>query len=343
MTYYEEFGIPSSATPDEIRHAHRQLVKILHPDLHMEEKNRQLAEIQTRRINGIAQTLLDTERRDLYDISLLLPMGHVKASHAQTQWPYSHIATAAVTVALVLGGRWMTQGPAVSRSHEVQQAPPGATPIEVGESHAFRKTVNTPTAERNNRPATERTQERDTTVAAQTSPGSPLHVDKLDVKPTRAVDPPHAETTITSQSRSAALPEANPPAAQPASPTKQKESPLIGTWIYVPAPVTDDDSNIYRPEYIEMRVRNIQGVIEGQYRARYHVPDRPLSPNVGFRFAGQAGSESTSFRWSGSNGLAGKVVLKLMTSNSIQVDWKVTDLVATADLVSGTAILTRVQ
>ena len=343
MTYYEEFGIPSSATPDEIRHAHRQLVKILHPDLHMEEKNRQLAEIQTRRINGIAQTLLDTERRDLYDISLLPPMGHVKASHAQTQWPYSHIATAAVTIALVLGGRWMTQGPAVSRSHEVQQAPPGATPIEVGESHAFRKTVNTPTAERNNRPATERTQERDTTVAAQTSPGSPLHVDKLDVKPTRAVDPPHAETAITSQSRPADLPEANPPPAQPASPTKQKESPLIGTWIYVPAPVTDDDSNIYRPEYIEMRVRNIQGVIEGQYRARYHVPDRPLSPNVGFRFAGQAGSESTSFRWSGSNGLAGKVVLKLMTSNSIQVDWKVTDLVATADLVSGTAILTRVQ
>ena len=92
-----------------------------------------------------------------------------------------------------------------------------------------------------------------------------------------------------------------------------------------------------------MRIRNVKGVIEGQYRARYHVPDRPLSPNVGFRFAGQSGTESTEFRWNSSNGIAGKVQLKMMTANSVQVDWRVTELADSADLVSGTAILTRVQ
>ena len=100
---------------------------------------------------------------------------------------------------------------------------------------------------------------------------------------------------------------------------------------------------MYRPQYIEMRIRNIRGLIEGQYRARYYVPDRPLSPNVGFRFAGSPGTSSTAFRWDGSNGLAGQVELKLMTVNSLQVDWRVTEMAESADLVSGTAILTRVQ
>lgn len=100
---------------------------------------------------------------------------------------------------------------------------------------------------------------------------------------------------------------------------------------------------MYRPEYIEMRIHEVKGLLEGHYRARYHVPDRPLSPNVGFHFTGPLKERSGAFHWKGANGLAGDVILNLLGANSIQVDWKVTELAESADLVSGTAVLTRVR
>ena len=333
MTYYEEFGIPSSATPEQIRIAHRRLMKILHPDLQIEDRTRQLAEIQSCRINGMAETLLDFERRKIYDASLLPLSGQ----RPRVNSSYSRIALAAV-VLLVL--------------------------IELGIVQAERSQMNPPSIQESQLsivPATAiRSTSRSSTALTKNGAVAPIANPKISIGPPSfevpAMKPTNVELQVVKVETSRSLPEniglrpvveaTHRVAVQEPSTevlANVTESPLAGTWIYVPASAAEEDRVMYRPEYIELRIRTIRGVLEGQYRARYHVPDRPLSPSVGFHFAGQAGNSPAAFRWSGSNGIAGQVDLKLMTANSIQVDWRVTELAETADLISGTAILTRVQ
>ena len=44
MNYYEELGIRPDADEEEIRKAHRRLVKLMHPDQHRDQGMKQLAE-----------------------------------------------------------------------------------------------------------------------------------------------------------------------------------------------------------------------------------------------------------------------------------------------------------
>lgn len=334
MTYYEEFGITSSATPDEIRHAHRRLMKILHPDLQIEEGTRQLAEIQSRRVNEIVQILLDFEHRKEYDASLM-PISVPPKAMSRS---YSVLGLGAAGLFCFCVGLWILQldhwptnstQAMTDRRHQDQVADRQAMPPKTSVSGPITRKTEQPTP---------------TAPSDSVPPDLPaIHVDHLDGETESAAGP--GQAAKPAPLNRAEMEKSNPNAPSQAS---GNENSLIGTWIYVPAPIAKEDRKIYRPEYIEMRIRNIQGLLEGQYRARYHVPDRPLSPNVGFHFAskqvpGQPGTGSATFHWNGSNGLAGQVDLKLMTVNSIQVDWRVTELAESADLVSGTAILTRVQ
>jgi hypothetical protein len=70
MNYYEELGIRPDADTEEIRKAHRRLVKLMHPDQHRDQGLKQLAETQMRRLNSIVATLLDPEEREEYDEQL---------------------------------------------------------------------------------------------------------------------------------------------------------------------------------------------------------------------------------------------------------------------------------
>jgi len=70
MNYYEELGIRPDADTEEIRKAHRRLVKLMHPDQHRDQALKQLAETQMRRLNSIVATLLDPEEREEYDEQL---------------------------------------------------------------------------------------------------------------------------------------------------------------------------------------------------------------------------------------------------------------------------------
>jgi hypothetical protein len=70
MNYYEELGIRPDADEEEIRKAHRRLVKLMHPDQHRDAGLKQLAETQMRRLNSIVATLLDPEERADYDDEL---------------------------------------------------------------------------------------------------------------------------------------------------------------------------------------------------------------------------------------------------------------------------------
>ena len=56
MNYYEELGIRPDADEEEIRKAHRRLVRLMHPDQHRDPAMKQLAETQMRRLNSIVST-----------------------------------------------------------------------------------------------------------------------------------------------------------------------------------------------------------------------------------------------------------------------------------------------
>jgi len=70
LNYYEEFGVVSNASKEEIRQAYKTLVRLVHPDGQPDEKLRAAAERQMKRINELFAILADPRRRRAYDDGL---------------------------------------------------------------------------------------------------------------------------------------------------------------------------------------------------------------------------------------------------------------------------------
>lgn len=70
MTYYDELGVSSDASEEEIRKSFRQVSKMLHPDVQPERATRRLAEEQLRRLRDAVDTLCDRHARAEYNASL---------------------------------------------------------------------------------------------------------------------------------------------------------------------------------------------------------------------------------------------------------------------------------
>ena len=70
MKDYEEFGVPTNASAEEIRQSYRRLARVLHPDAQTEDALRVAAELQMRRLNEILTTLIDPAEWLAYDKAL---------------------------------------------------------------------------------------------------------------------------------------------------------------------------------------------------------------------------------------------------------------------------------
>ena len=100
---------------------------------------------------------------------------------------------------------------------------------------------------------------------------------------------------------------------------------------------------MYSPDYIELRVSESAGVLLGRYQARYRVTDRAIDPDVSFQFEGSASAPSTQLPWTGPGGAAGKVILRLVSADQLEVTWTANRLSSALGLASGTAQLIRQQ
>ena len=142
---------------------------------------------------------------------------------------------------------------------------------------------------------------------------------------------------------SQAVPEQPPGAVKPVAdqPASSTAKGLAGTWFYAPTNTDSNSEGLYPAEYIELILTERAGSISGRYRARYRISDQALSPEVIFLFEGSASDVEAHFLWTGAANSRGEVRLKLLSSNSMEVNWWTTELGTWRGLASGTAVLTR--
>lgn len=394
MTYYEELGIPVSATEEDIHRVHRTLTKLLHPDQYSDDQMRRLADLQLRRVNVVVDRLLDPVERHVYDASLRVDASAGPALTStpvheggwkQTlstfrtdprhwkllSWPALSLALlAAFGIAALLfkpnldgpamvntadgfslrnpnAGNGLVPGCDEGETHEApgtrvasdRREPPGRAMIRKAsgpEEIMSERSHPDPDPRRrkdkdrgfSEAPAW-RDEARGMEVAAKSGPSS---------------DAPTGNSQVSDAAPTSGSPAANmPSASQAAAPLTTTDSDAVaGVWIYAPPAVSGPgEKKLYRPEYIELRMRADSGVLVGQYKGRYVIPDRPISPTVTFNFSGKLNGKSGSFPWKSPDGSSGKVELKVLTARSLQVDWKTVDVRDSLGLVSGTAVLVK--
>lgn len=358
MTYYEELGVSSAASFDEIREAYKQLARLLHPDKIQDKKLRGVAECQMRRLNQVYETLSVADLRREYDLSLqteLMMVPRPAEMDFRTLWR--------ICLERVKGpdGAWIGAGALVAAlmiwtllDSPPVRAPDGAA-APVNHQQKLSKVREKPVANPNlgmeqqivmlRRQLEVMRQERDAAL-------SELAVMEAGRFPMTAGSPEQGSSQQSSAGQT--LPSAGtlqagtgemraslsvPPAPTPA-PRAAAET-MSGTWYFTPDPNQTPTLKLYPPEYIEAVITERGGVVLGRYRARYRVTDRAISPEVMFQFSGKAAADNAKVPWQGAGGASGEVKLRLLTRNSLEVSWIANNLGTALGLGSGQAVLIR--
>jgi curved DNA-binding protein CbpA len=333
MNYYDELGLAPDAADEAIRRAHRTLSRVLHPDRQTDPAAREAAELQMRRINAMADTLLDPRLRRRYDESLHAAPLIQPDGLRRLRFPGpARVLLLTASAALVLTGTaaWFFWGDLFrfersgmrARENGVPEAARQATSaVREYAIAAFPAGQASAGDVRRPRPARQSPPQQITTHVASVSREDSPAV-------TQVRSPPVAAPSI-----------AAPPVAEAAVVVAPPEPTLTGLWLYVPD-TRAGPGKLYAPEYIQLLIRDEDGILRGEYAARYRVPDRAISANVTFRFEGNA-DQVRSFEWEAEDGSRGVVDLKPVTAESLQVNWRVNRFGPRLGLGAGTATLIR--
>ncbi len=351
MDYYEELGIPRSASQEDIRTAWKRLAFLLHPDRQPDEQSRTIAELQMRRANEIIAVLGDPARRRAYDLDLAGTLPHRPVAIPVTSGrffgrvdPRVWSAAALLLIVLTVGAlAWVSLDRPPERFEVKTNAPPTA-------QHDVSSPPNLPEAAENrvSQPVVAPTLsevpevEHPARAAAshakkpRTQQGNSGH----SIRPVPQLAPPEILASNP-------VPIAEPPlplllSAKPPVPPAARPATLEGTWIYVkPAASKRTPAHVYPPEYIQLSIHEDNGgELSGNYIARYNARDLPVSQNVEFEFHGSAPAGSV-FQWSGNEGAQGTIELKIVDANALQVHWSTTRAGRVSSLLAGTAVLIR--
>lgn len=328
MNYYEELGISSEASEEEIRKAFRNLSRMIHPDQHQDERLKQLAEVQMKRLTAIVDTLCHGDKRQAYDLSLQQPA-------PQAILPLGRIPPGPNRILPLICG--IAFGGLLAYSLAVVSQPAPVPPME----------EIPPTKSENAHPALSKD------IAAHVSPRRTLSMtpDPKPIEKASRQEPPLEPMANPAPSAQTSL-EAPLPAT-PTAPVVASLSPpsastpkkMGGTWLYVPKARTTPKASKpsekweYSAEFVEMRVREEAGLIEGSYRSRYRIPDKPLQPEVSFRFQGSV--DGKELDWEGPGGAKGKIQIELQGENTLLARWRATETGSVLSLASGSALLVR--
>jgi hypothetical protein len=347
ITYYDELGVASNATQEEIREAFRALARLLHPDQQTDEQLKIIAERQMRKLNPIYSVLSDPERRRRYDEDLedgfgptiiVAPMPEV---HSR-RW----VGRGAWIGAIVL-----TAGGLIWLSSDSAVPPTGVTHVDAAETPPIPKPSQLPS----DTPADEiddlRSQLKSVTAQRDVAVRELLRLrGNVSAPAASSAEPRQQQPAPERNAQSIAMTElptlprtagVNPPAPRVEPPPVKRR--LAGFWFYVKPPSGQKNKNaeLYPPEFIEAVITEENGMVRGSYRSRFRIVDRAISPDVNFTFNGYTYGASVTCPWTGPGGARGEITLKLVSENTVRVDWKATELGSQQGLNAGTAVLVR--
>ena len=352
--YYEELGLSRQASPEEIRRTYRNLAWLLHPDRCQDDDMRRVAESQLKRLNAIVAVLLDPEQRRRYDESL---------QHCGDSWPRK-IRSLQMRLAALTAGRprrWIWAGGGivllglvtwilvakpsrapravtVATSHQQpsvteRKAAPAAAradPVPTLLPNAPQKAANSRNA-RDLAPPEPHTVETQTAVEHTRSESLASHAES-----------PGEQASFPTPSIAGATPSApKPPESSPSSGRSART--YSGWWLLVPGTTAEVPAELYPPIYVEMFIEQNGALLRGRYKGRYHVTDRAISPEVSFTFEGRAEGNEPELTWRGGQGAEGRLRLRWVGENSMEVRWWTTNFGAELGLSSGIATLIRVE
>ena len=341
VTYYEQLGLNPQASPEEIRHAYRSLVRILHPDHQTDPELKAAAERQLRKLNRIHAVLIDPAQRRAYDETLgqktsfeAADIDESKIRRRTNLIRSAWIVGAVLTLFLIywLGSESSPVEPLLpaSRAQPGRPAiiPKQAQKVEIAEIERVRRDLASAIAERD-AALREVARVRAKRPAVPAEPAVPTETTTPSATPPKAAAPPPT-----------------PAASKPPLPLSAPK--MNGSWFYVPPKQGQQNKNkaLYPPEFIELRIVGEAGNsksenISGRYRSRYRVVDLPISPDVNFEITGKESGGTCICSWRGIGGAHGQITLQLTGENAMKIDWTAAELGAQQGLASGTAILAR--
>ena len=373
MDYYEELGVPRSASQEEIRRAWKRLARLFHPDFQTDPEMRETAEIQMRRLNHILSVLAEPRERMQYDLMLdgeqnapvpwdergerrrmFREIFHFDQNAAV--WFACGALLSGVLAVILLASVHGGNAADHSANADVAVASAPSLPDATAslESRIDRLRQKFPPPDPSQAEAKSATEEDP--VPVQTPP-EPSREDvapainsfsaaqeqrrATEQKQTLALLPsPEARPAVSPDvARAAELP---PPALGPeAGRPARSVSGLAGLWRYNPPKQAAQKPGLYAAERVEVGISEQSGVLYGYYIGQYLVPDGGVSPDVSFKFSGDSGGDAATGIWSGTNGNRGEIRLRALSNNALEVIWVTTHMEHTRALASGKVTLSR--
>ncbi len=349
ITYYEELGVESTASADEIRDAFRILVRLLHPDQQSDPQLKEMAERQMRKLNRVYSVLSDVSRRRAYDQSLnssrSAPIIVFSGSDGTLK---KLVARAGAIAAIVIGVfllLWfsLTSNNSEIRGQETRGVTPGRSPDSTDSDagdQVFRLRDQLRAAETERDSALEqlgRLGRKQTDMAS---------ANRVRIARSPETTEPATATALAELPSASAVPPAVP--ARAAMPAVANEIPVgaaqfAGLWVYskTAGSASPGGKSQYPPEFIEVTVTERNGALHGQYHSRYQVLDHAISPDVDFIFNGTPTGSSLNCTWQGPGGARGRMTLKLLPASTVEIAWNATELGSQQWLLNGTATLVK--
>jgi hypothetical protein len=367
MDYYTELGVKRDASEREIRQAYRVLVRLLHPDTQTSDDLRLAAERQLSRLNEMFTVLMNADTRRAYDLSLdqdwSLPNPGVPpsamtrsgerpegvsamardasfvAQFALRYWAMILIGAVifgAAAVSALLHGN--SEAVAASQTADVQpQSRPSVATKVVARTPQEQPPLPNPDVQEDPEPALPPAPRRSSTqngnvnslkTALPSAGNSATQPESLEAG-NNAAPVTRASETVTQE-----------PAPARLSPAPV--SPFSGNWLYTTDLAPPQESDGYRAIYVELLLSEKDGALSGDYRARYVVPDKAISPQVAFHLQGRANSDRRArVEWSSASGARGEAELSLSAPGIMDLRWWSTEFGDQPGLNSGTAKLVR--